>query len=62
MDCRQINCTCIVSEDEGYCSTYCARAADEMEIGAGDEDEDGGLVADCGCGHPACEGTAAAAL
>jgi len=62
MTCTHEHCTCFVAEPAGYCNEICQRAADNAEIGTPDDNEEGGLVMDCGCGHPECEGSAASAL
>jgi hypothetical protein len=59
MKCAHEHCTCFVAESPGFCSDLCRRAVDDAEIGTPDENEEGGMVMDCGCGHPECEGSPA---
>lgn len=56
MTCQHRHCTCVLTDDSGFCSEYCQREADNLEIGASNIDDDGGVVADCGCGHADCSG------
>jgi hypothetical protein len=39
--CAHPACTCMVEQDEEYCSQYCEDASDEVEIS-------------CDCAHPGC--------
>ena len=58
MTCAHDLCTCIVSESNGYCSEHCQMSADAGEIGTPGVTEEGGVAAECGCGHPACDSRA----
>ena len=62
MKCSHQHCTCFVTETRGFCSDHCRQAVDDAEIGTPDDNEEGGMVMDCGCGHAECEGSPAAAL
>ena len=57
MKCAHEHCTCFITESGGFCGDTCRRAVDDAEIGTPDENEEGGMVMDCGCGHPECEGS-----
>lgn len=50
--CGHAGCKCTVTEGERFCSKHC----EEHEAKGGTEDK-----VMCGCGHPECGGTEAAA-